>query len=210
MDQSAIVPVVLGCISFAGGAVMAALVNKFTAFLGRPIISARLVEGAGCYVETQIGNPAPAGIGKFLRLRIENRGKSSLKDCQGYIIRIVKKQHGQTISDSREVLDLGWAHQGPKPMQIPTSAFFYMDIVRIRLQNGAPTSLSFVGMTPNNIVPLMTGPAEFELTILVAADNAKAVERSVRFRFDPQKQDIEFDYDQRAAEMGFRLSASFE
>ena len=67
-----------------------------------------------------IGNEA-----KFLRLRIRNRGRSSIKDCSGFLASIKKTRAGPLLNDEREVLELNWAHRGEAPRSIPRGAFLH-------------------------------------------------------------------------------------
>jgi len=42
---------------------------------------------------------------------------------------------------------------------------------------------------------LLTGQATFDLEVLIAADNAQPIRRSVRFSYDPTNPELQFSYD---------------
>jgi hypothetical protein len=187
---SAVLPGIMG---FAGGAVVATAINAVVGWLNRPIIMARIVEGAGCYVKTSRGNP-PSHDAMFLRLQIKNRGKSSVIGCAAYVTRITRKQPGTKIDDAQEVLTLHWANSSEASVDIPRGAFFYLDVASLDCVPGHSV-LGIGADLPNNIAGIFGTPGQFDLQILIAASNAKPVQRRVVFGYDPSKSDLEHKYD---------------
>jgi hypothetical protein len=114
-------PVLIG---FLGGSVMSWVIASVHAWWTRPILSARLVEGKGCYVTTSRGNP-PTHDARFLRLLIENQGLSTAHNCKGYITDVTQIVNGNRPPPQQEVLELEWSSGGAaEPRSIPRGAFF--------------------------------------------------------------------------------------
>jgi hypothetical protein len=109
--------------AFVGGSLVTSLFGLAYTWWRKPVISAKLVDKRGCYVTTSRGNPATHEA-RFLRLLIENTGRSTIKDCAGYITGITKAAHGATNVVEQEVIELGWSHSGSKIRSIPCGAFF--------------------------------------------------------------------------------------
>jgi hypothetical protein len=186
-------PVLIG---FLGGSVMSWILAGIQRWWTRPILSARLVQGRGCYVTTSRGNP-PTHDARFLRLLIENRGRSTIHNCKGYITAVTQSVNGNRTPLQQEVLELEWSSGGAaEPRSIPRRAFFYMNVASLDLVQHGPPCLRFAVLwTPNHFGKLFGPAATFELEIKVAADNAAPVDRMVCFEFDPQWQDLHFGYD---------------
>jgi hypothetical protein len=179
--------------SFLGGSAFTYLINKVAEWWFRPIIRVRFVQG-GCYVNTARGNP-PTHRARFLRLRVENTGRSVIKGCVGYIVCITKAVNNTSSPDEQEVLELNWSHVGKTPRDIPQGAFFYLDIASLDLI--APNNVLWltVDSMPNHLAYLLSGAGTFDLNIKVAAENATPVNRKIHFGFDPRKDDLTFEYD---------------
>lgn len=97
----------------------------------------------------------------------------------------------------QEVLELEWSSGGgTSPRGIPRGAFFYMNVASLDLvQNGPPVLRLSVGWMPNHLAHLFGAAATFELELKIAAENAAPLDRIVRFEFDPQHQDLRFQFD---------------
>jgi hypothetical protein len=183
-------------LGFLGGSVTSLFLGRLFTWWERPISSVRLVQGMGCYVTTSRGNP-PTHEARFLRLLIENTGRSSIKNCKGYVTGITRIVNGERLPVQQEVLELTWASGGANdPRTIPHGAFFYMNVASLDLmQSGPPILQLTVSWLPNHLLNLFGAAATFELNIKVASENAAAVDRIVRFEFDPQHQDLVFQFD---------------
>jgi hypothetical protein len=82
-------------IGFAGGSLMATIIGAFvTHLIFHPVISVRLDKRKGSYGDVPIDFTFTDEAGKerkermpakFLRLHVENTGRSSIKACSGYI-----------------------------------------------------------------------------------------------------------------------------
>lgn len=135
---------------------------------------------------------------RFLRLLIENRGRSTINDCKGYITGVTQIVNGNRAPLQQEVLELEWSSGGAaEARSVPRGAFFYMNVASLDpVQQGPPFVLRFcVLWLPNHFDHLFGHTATFELQIKIAADNAAPIDRVVRFDFDPQQQDLHFHYD---------------
>jgi hypothetical protein len=182
--------------AFLGGSVMSSVFGGIYKRWTRPILSAKLVQGMGCYVTTSRGNP-PTHQARFLRLLVENRGLSTIHNCKGYITGITQIVNGNRTPLQHEVLELLWSSSGgEKPRSIPRGAFFYMDIASLDLVQPGPHILRLsVLWLPHHFAHLFGPAATFELQVKIAADNAAPFDRSVRFDFNPQRNDLDFEYD---------------
>jgi len=180
-------------IGFLGGSVFSSILGGIYAWLSRPILSVRLVRGKGCYVTTSRGNP-PTHQARFLRLLIENVGLSAVKGCAGYIVSIRKTASGISQPVEQEVVELAWTGSSG-PRDIPRGAFFYLGLASLDLTLPNRMLGLVVNWMPNHLAPLLADTGTFELEIIVAAENAKPVRRTIRFEFDPQQSDLTFRYD---------------
>ena len=131
---------------------------------------------------------------RYFRLRVENPGLASIKDCCGLITRLKKRTaHGETVPP-QEVFHLGWAHHTQSRMRdIPRGAYFYMDIATLDLLR--PTRrLGLPADFPTSLFKFFDAEkATYEFTILIAADNAKPQrDIKVTFKYDPTSDDLEF------------------
>jgi hypothetical protein len=185
---TALLPVLIG---FLGGSVMSSVLAGIYRWWTRPILSARLVQERGCYVTTSRGDP-PTHDARFLRLLIENQGRSTIHNCKGYITGVTQIVNGNRAPLQQEVLELTWSSGGAaEPRSIPRGAFFYMNVASLDLVQHGPPVLQFcVVWTPNHFAHLFGHTATFELQIKIADDNAAPIDRIVRFDFDPQQQDL--------------------
>lgn len=183
-------------IGFLGGSVTSWILGSIYTWRNRPIISVRLVPDKGCYVTTSRGNP-PTHDARYLRLLVENTGRSSIESCKGYITSITRIVDGNRSPVQQEVLELGWSGGGGiSPRSIPRGAFFYMDVASLDLVQGGPPVLQLaVGWMPNHLAHLFQVAATFELAVKIAAENAAPVDRTVRFEFDPQQKDLQVQFD---------------
>jgi hypothetical protein len=184
-------------LAFAGGSLSAAAIGAFVKHcIFHPVISVCLDRKKGCtgqvplYIGTQYSHEA-----RYLRLRIENTGLSSIKDCCGLITGLTKHtaDKGQTVPP-QEVFYLGWAHNPESRMRdIPRGAYFYMDIVTLELLSPERRKLRFSTPFPTTLIDFFhDAKATYEFKILVAADNAKPQrDITVTFDYDPKSDDLE-------------------
>jgi hypothetical protein len=126
--------------SFLGGGVVAWGLNfVVTRWIDYPIISVRLDEKKGSTGEVTVtsfdnmGNVKEQHQAKFIRLHIENTGRSTIKDCCGYITKLTRTEPGaHATTNEGEVIDLGWAHHGHSSSRnIPPTAFFHLDVLTL-------------------------------------------------------------------------------
>jgi hypothetical protein len=193
--SSGIVPLL---VSFVGGSFATYLIQAFVSWRKRPIIVAKFVERSGCYAETRRGNnPAAPHKATFLRLIIENVGKSKLEDCTAYITRISKRVGNlPAVLAPREVITLKWSHGLGGGRDIPRNAFFFLDVISLEQPAGGARHLALsTDGTPNTQLEILNGAGHFEFTVLVAAGNAKAEPKRIEFRFDPQSAVLDARYD---------------
>ncbi|MCW1994383.1 UNVERIFIED_ORG: hypothetical protein M2425_005835 [Bradyrhizobium japonicum] len=185
-------------IGFLGGSVVAWVMGRIHAWWSRPIITAHLVEGRGCYITTARTGPTTTHDARFLRLLIQNQGRSTIHNCKGYVINIAHTANGVKTLVQQEVLELNWSSGSAAPRSIPPSAFFYIDTASIDLIPGRHALSLGVSWTPNHYSHMLgfnAPAASFELLIRLTADNAAPIDRRVCFDFDSQWQDLRVQYD---------------
>lgn len=180
-------------LSFVSGSVMAWILGQISTRYQRPIMNAKLVPNMGCYVTTMRGNP-PTHPAKFLRLLVENAGRSPIKGCTAYILGISRIVKGVRVDDQREVLELHWS-QGGRDQQrtIPRGAFYYVDVASLDVVGTYSVLGLCLRWTPNHMMALASG--RYELAVRVVAENLPPVNRIVVFDFDSTKADLQFRYD---------------
>jgi hypothetical protein len=185
-----------GLYSFLGGAVMWGLINVGINRWYRPEIRAELIADAGCYVSGTRKSGTSELPARFLRLMVRNSGRSSIRDCSGYITSIERIRNSQKIGDKGEVLQLAWAHRHiQQPCRnIPRVAFFYMDIARLEIHGD--TKLLCLEEIPSTLAWIFDNKAStFKFNIMIAADNALPFERTVEFEFNPSSDNLRVYYD---------------
>src|SRR5262249_41072093 len=114
---------IIPTLTFLGGSMATWLAGRAFEYVTRPVITAQLVQGRGCYVTTRRGNP-PTHDARFLRLLVENSGHSPIKNCSSYVVRIAKTANNQIDDVQQEVLELNWSHSDATPRSIPRGTFF--------------------------------------------------------------------------------------
>jgi hypothetical protein len=133
---------VVPLVSFIGGSVVAwGLQFVITNFINHPIISVRLDKKKGSTGEVtltsydNLGKVIEQHQVKFIRLHVENTGRSTINKCSGYITKLKRTEPGahETKIDG-EVIDLGWAHHDySSSRDIPSGAFFHLDVLSLAL-----------------------------------------------------------------------------
>jgi hypothetical protein len=181
-------------IGFAGGSVAAAAIGALAKYWLRPIITVRLDLKKGSYVSSIVFATDPNGQSftfpaRFLRLHVENTGRSSIKDCSGYITKGTKSGPGQKSEDQKEVLLMGWSHIKEKARDIPRGAFFHLDVVSLYLLPDGRIIL-YLPDLPNSLGNFFADKATYTFEILVAADNADPSKILVGFDYDPQNDEL--------------------
>jgi hypothetical protein len=187
-------------VAFVGGSLMTAVITAFAKnWLVHPVISVLyLGEKSGSYGPmTVYQRDRELGVlsfdARYLRLKVENTGLSSIKACSGYIIGITSRARGTETISRQEVVTLGWANHGMGARDIPRGAFFHLDIASLYLMPHG-RKLRVAHEIPSSLEPLfpdVIGTYVFE--ILIAADNAR-----------PRRIRVEFTYDPGSDELGFK------
>jgi hypothetical protein len=193
----------IAILAFAGGSVMAAGITAFVKHcIFHPVISVCLDRRKGCTGRVPLYKLDEKGQltgqyshdAQYLRLRIENTGLSSIRDCCGLITGLTKHtaDKGQVVPP-QEVFYLGWAHHSEsKTRNIPRGAYFYMDIATLDLFSPTRRIRLSADFSTTLIKFFNDEKATYEFKILVAADNAK-----------PQRDiTITVDYDPKSDELG--------
>jgi len=188
-------------LAFAGGSLVATVISAFVKHcIFYPVISVSLDRKKGSYGPVPFyTNPDENGKqtysheGRYLRLRIENTGYASIKDCCGLITEIAKSTSTTVSSPQPEVIDLGWSHHSEsKTRNIPRGAYFYMDLVTMELRPERRL-LRLSTPCPTTLINFFEDKATYTLKILIAADNARPQrDITVTFDYDPKSDDLSF------------------
>lgn len=193
-------------IAFVSGSVGAVFVNAIARYwIFQPVISIQLNRAVGSAYKTRVPPEVAEGDekeGQFfsngIRLRIENTGFLTLKDCRGFVTRMRRLKAGQTVKSSQEVVELGWAHQREgRTRDIPGEAFFHMDVVSV-FQKKAGRHLH-IRHLPFTLEEFILHPGDYEFDVMVTADNAYPKRITVKFNFDPDKDEPNFIADDSKA-----------
>jgi hypothetical protein len=184
-------------IAFAGGSVAAAGVTAFVKHcVFHPVISVCLDRRKGCTGQVPLYTPTGqySHEARYLRLRIENTGLSSIRDCCGLITGLAKHTADKGTSvPPQEVFHLGWSHHPEsRTRDIPRGAYFYMDIVTLELLSPERRKLRLSAAFPTTLINFFNDEkATFDFKILIAADNAKPQrDITVTFDYDPSSDDL--------------------
>ncbi len=104
----------------------------------RPIIQVRLDNKGDCHERTPLvskqDRKTVAQV-MYLRLQIRNRGRTTIKDCFGNLVRIaVVDDRGNVFDFDREKHPLGWAHYPQsKQRNIPRGDEYPLDVASLLL-----------------------------------------------------------------------------
>jgi hypothetical protein len=179
-------------IAFASGSVAAVFVNAVGRYwMLQPVISVRLDRAVGSAYKTRVPPDAPEGdkeegeyISNGIRLRVENTGLSSIKDCCGFIVEMRRCQPGVSAVTRQEVVELSWAHKRDNRMRdIPRDTFFHMDVVAV-FKKRAGRQLD-IRHFPLTLKEFLSHPGDYEFDVVVSSDNARPNRITVKFKYDP-------------------------
>ena len=166
-----------------------------------PIISVRLDEKKGATGEATLTSYDSAGKViqqhqvKFIRLHVQNTGRTTIKKCSGYITKLTRTEPGahETMVDG-EVIDLGWAHHGDSNSRdIPPTAFFHLDVASLHLlgPNGDKKLTTPRGLPATTSLRDFFKPkATYVFEVQIFANNARLPEAfPVKFDYNPATND---------------------
>jgi hypothetical protein len=184
-------------------------VGLYVKYWTRPIVSVRLQPKRGCYDAVDIrftddkGNKGTQPA-KYLRLHVENTGRSTIKDCSGDAIRFCKRVDGREKTGPRDVLSLGWAHYPEsKKRDIPRGADYYMDVATLLLHPDGSSALWWERM-PTNLQSFIFAESDRGKKVThmwearIIADNARPLTIPVEFTFDPRSHDLDVKWCNRS------------
>jgi hypothetical protein len=171
-------------------------------FLMRPIIRVQLDDQADCHERTPLVSKQDGSFmanAVYLRLRIANRGRTTIKDCFGNLLRItVWDEAGKTFDFNQEVHALGWAHY-PQSTQrsIPRAEHYPLDVASLLLSpDEKQNCLFWPDVHKTSMIAFLQslppGKATYLFSIRVNAENARPRLVPVRFVFDPARSRLSF------------------
>lgn len=179
-------------VAFISGSFFAFLVSSAWAWWNRPVIFASLVKDAGCYVPAIDSNGLELS---FLRLRIENTGRTEIQNCSAYCVALGVSRNGTKLHNAQEVLDLSWSHAGAAARSIPRGGFFYLDLVSLARHNSAQNILRPAFKVPFSFQNLFSDAGHYQLEIFIGASNAAPTSKTIAFDYEPSSRDLVVRYD---------------
>jgi hypothetical protein len=168
----------------------------------RPIIRVQLDDQADCHERTPLVSKKDGSFmatAVYLRLRIANPGRTTIKDCFGNLLRItVWDEAGKTFDFNQEVHALGWAHH-PQSNQrsIPRAEHYPLDVASLLLSREEKRNrLYWPDVHKTSMLAFLEtlppGKATYLLSIRVNAENARPRLVSVQFVFDPARSRLSY------------------
>ena len=179
-------------IAFASGSVAAVFINAIGRYwIFQPVISVQLDSAAGSKYSTRVPPDSYEGdkdegefISNGIRLRVENTGYSTIKDCCGFVTEMRRFKSGERAITRQEVVELSWAHKRDSRMRsIPRETFFYMDVVAVFVKK-ASRDLE-IRHFPLTLKEFLRPAGDYEFDVLVSADNARPNRITVKFTYNP-------------------------
>jgi hypothetical protein len=177
----------------------ARVIHKFWV---RPIIQVRLDDQADCHGRTPLVSLRDGKVVAqvmYLRLRIQNRGRTTIKDCLGNWVRIRVWSAGKIFDFAHEVISRGWAHHPEsKQRNIPRGEAYYLDVATLLLSEDQKHNTLWWPdpIPPTNMMEFLhslpPGKATYLFEIRVNADNARPRTVPVQFVFDPARSKLSF------------------
>ncbi len=174
-----------------GGAVMALALKLCWDHRQRPRLKAELKQKGGYRsFPAQGGYPA-----KYLRLKVSNIGHSCVCKCKAYIVHVTKSTGEEPFDE--EISPLLWSNADLE-MDIPRGVSLYLDVCTLHAEPDKPARLDpAVPKEKNRFERFFEDRAQYEMTIVVAAENAEPLSRKVKFDFDPAQKDLTVQWDPR-------------
>ena len=167
-----------------GGAVVALVLKTYWDHSHRPILRAALLRQKGGYRSFRTAGGYQA---KYLRLYVSNIGQSCVRSCTAYIVKATKSTGEMLFNE--ETSPLFWSNAGLE-MDIPRGVSLYLDVCSLHAERKPALLDPAVPKEKNRFEKFFEDRAYYEITILVAAENAGSLERKVTFYFDPAQDDL--------------------
>ena len=197
-------PTLTHWITVAAGTIsVGALLATAWAYWKRPIIRVRLGKKEHASITVEYKDEQGKIVGrlpvKYFRVRIRNGGLTTIKECNGQLIKVTRRVVGKVpaIFDNDECY-LGWAgYSQSVTRNIPRETSFPMDVATLVLQpnGGSQLVVAHGQVMPNTLRDFLnsySGKATYTLDVLVAADNARPRKVPVEVAFDPKQTELTF------------------
>lgn len=183
---------------FSSAVSAAVVLNALLSYWKRPVIRVRLDRTAGSYGSVPLifneGQPnREEREGRYFRLRVENAGRTTIKDCRGYLQGIRTQTTAGVSNFDSEVVPRGWANFEETKRDIPPGAHFYLDVATLILSADKKSSALYWEKIPTTLIEYLrkfSGRVTHTFEIRIDADNARQRTVPVRFTFDPGKSDL--------------------
>jgi hypothetical protein len=138
---------------------------------------------------------------KYFRLLIKNVGWTTIRDCNGQLVRVTRRVAGaKPAYFDTDRYELGWANYAESGTRdIMRGQSFHMDVATLVLLPGNRSRLVFGGWgrpgMPNTLhefLESVQGKATYTYDLLIGADNARPRIVPVEVEFDPEQTDLKF------------------
>jgi hypothetical protein len=154
----------------------------------RPILSILFDEDEeGCQIETIYAGTKDV-VGRYLRLKILNRGKSTAKDVSVSIINLIYQAPGkEPIPFGEEVIDLKLAsRENQIVFRLASGAHQYVDLLHtVKIDGSVALIFDFVD-PPIRLRKLGLKQGTYSAKVFVAADNAASTNDNICWTWDGQ------------------------
>jgi hypothetical protein len=183
------------------GALLTLLGQCLWRWWNRPILEIVFRDEPGCIVpidgwllDKTTGNPLKNSLGnprrgkaQYLRLKIENRGKTFAKNASVCVTQITYRAAGtgeKTFAE--EVFELSLAPTAGDPMvfNLASGGHRFVDFVHTSLDDENHLELVFdFGKGAHRLAPLNLGSGSYVVTVFASAENAKSIRREVQWSY---------------------------
>jgi hypothetical protein len=144
---------------------------------------------SGCIVNTPEDGGQQNIQQRYLRLRIENVGRTFAKNTSVCVTRIDFTAAGTgTHTFSEEVNELRLSRSDaatPSTFNLAAGGHQFVDLVHTQQEQGKAVVLIFdFFRAAGRLTRLGYGPGQYQMTVFVAAENCQSVTRTVKWSFD--------------------------
>jgi hypothetical protein len=176
----------------------------------RPILEIVFREGSGCSVpmdgylmdmtgvplKDQAGN-LRRGKAHYLRLKIENRGKTFAKNASVCVTQITCRSAGTGAKTfAEEVFDLNLAQTAGNTLvfNLASSGHRFVDFVHSSLDDQNNLELIFdFGKAAHRLAPLKFGSGRYDVKVFASAENAKSITRVLHWSYGKTVDSLKID-----------------
>jgi hypothetical protein len=180
-----------------GGGILTLLADELRAWIRRPKLTLSVGPDPLFQVQTPMRDESARGLdsiraggnnGLFLRALIENKGRSTARNCRVFLVSIERTaSDGSRLKTGAtgEALGLQFSFRdGEKTIDLPPGVPQFVDVMMSR-SVPSPNRLELAfGGTPLRFEPLFSQPATFRLELVAVADSTKPTRLAAEFAWE--------------------------